>query len=96
MVGTALLLAGVLAGTAWGSGPGAAAAGTLGTAVLVPGTIFVANGGDNGQGANGTGPGSITVYPPGSTGDVRPEAVITKGIDNVGVAWPLTFPVTCG
>ena len=108
--------------------------------ILVPGTIFVANGGDNGQGASGTGPGSITVYPPGSTGDVRPEAVITKGIDNpggltfdasgdlwvangsgkiveyskselgsatsrwprpssspsMGVAWPLTLPVTCG
>jgi hypothetical protein len=49
----------------------------------VPGTIFVANstvGLPSGQPV-GAGPGSITVYPPGATGNARPEAVITAGID---------------
>lgn len=32
-------------------------------------------------GAVGVGPGSITLYSPGATGDARPEAVITKGVD---------------
>ena len=45
----------------------------------VPGSIFVANGAaSNG----GTGKGSVTAYRPGATGDVRPELVITAGIDN--------------
>ncbi len=49
--------------------------------VLEPGTIFVANGGVEGYGSTGTGPGSVTIYQPGARGDARPEAVITKGID---------------
>lgn len=50
----------------------------------VAGAIFVANAGANAQGAGGTGPGSITVYRPGATGDARPETVITKGVDGPG------------
>ncbi len=56
----------------------------LSAAGPVPGTIFVANGGGTAQGAGGTGPGSITLYRPGSTGNARPAAVITKGIDGPG------------
>ena len=43
-----------------------------------PGTIFVANAG---SGGGGTGPGSVTMYRPGASGNARPEAVITVGID---------------
>jgi hypothetical protein len=47
-----------------------------------PATIFVANTGPYNNTTNQfTGPGSITVYRPGSSGDARPEAVITKGLD---------------
>jgi hypothetical protein len=52
----------------------------------VPGTIFVANSTaalPPGQPV-GAGPGSITVYRPGATGDARPEAVITAGVDGPG------------
>jgi hypothetical protein len=44
----------------------------------VAGTIFVANEGDYG---GGTGPGSITFYRPGASGNARPEGTITKGVD---------------
>ncbi len=69
------------------SGPRAAAAAPLnvsGPALPAPGTIFVANAGADGNGSVGTGPGSITLYRPGATGDARPEAVVTKGVDGPG------------
>jgi hypothetical protein len=47
-----------------------------------PGTIFVANTGPyNNTTDQFTGPGSVTLYRPGSSGDVRPELVVTKGLD---------------
>lgn len=49
---------------------------------LVPGTIFVTNDTPfNSTTQQYTGPGSVTIYRPGASGDARPEAVITKGID---------------
>ncbi len=50
----------------------------------VAGTIFVANAGLIPRSTGGTGPGSITAYRPGATGDPRPEVVITKGIHGPG------------
>jgi len=47
----------------------------------VPGSLFVANEGAYGAGNGGSGPGSITVYRPGASGNAVPEVVITKGID---------------
>ena len=85
-VASAALVAGALASTGLATSPAAVAAnsGTLGGAGPVPGTIFVANAGAAAQGAQGTGRGSITLYRPGATGNERPEAVITKGIDGPG------------
>jgi hypothetical protein len=48
------------------------------------GTIFVANAGLIPRSTGGTGPGSITAYRPGATGDARPEIVITKDIHGPG------------
>jgi len=47
-----------------------------------PGTIFVANTGPccNNTTQQFLTPGSVTLYRPGSSGDARPETVITKGI----------------
>jgi hypothetical protein len=59
--------------------PGAGNPGGAAT-ITAPGTIFVANAGA-GNGADGTGRGSVTAYRPGVTGNKRPEVVITKGID---------------
>ncbi len=50
----------------------------------VAGTIFVANAGLIPRSTGGTGPGSITAYRPGATGDAGPELVITKGIHGPG------------
>ena len=50
----------------------------------VAGTIFVANAGLIPRSTGGTGPGSITAYRPGATGDAGPEVVITKGIHGPG------------
>ncbi len=50
----------------------------------VAGTIFVANAGLILRSTGGTGPGSITAYRPGATGDAGPEIVITKGIHGPG------------
>jgi len=84
-VGCAALLFGGLASIGFGSPVMAlSTSGALSPAGPVPGTIFVANAGGAGQGAGGTGPGSITLYRPGATGNARPEAVITKGIDGPG------------
>ena len=48
----------------------------------VPGTMFVSNlGPTNSQTGQYAGPGAVTLYPPGASGDAHPEAVITKGID---------------
>jgi hypothetical protein len=73
----------IVAGTSSVASPASAltTSSHVATAGLEPGTIFVANGGVDGYGSTGTGPGSVTMYPPGATGDARPEAVITKGID---------------
>ncbi|MGD0441009.1 MAG: hypothetical protein ABSB52_10335 [Acidimicrobiales bacterium] len=46
-----------------------------------PGTIFVANAGAYSSQTEGTGKGSVTAYRPGSTGNARPELVITAGVD---------------
>jgi hypothetical protein len=47
-----------------------------------PGTIFASNVGPfNNTTQQFTSPGSITLYGPGASGDARPEAVITKGLD---------------
>ena len=84
------LVAGALASTGLTTPPAAVAAtsGALGGAGPAPGTIFVANGGADGYGSTGIGPGSITIYHPGASGDARPEAVITKGIDGpLGLAF---------
>ena len=85
-VGAAALIAAVVASIGCGTSPAVAAptSGPLGASGLVAGTIFVANAGANAEGAGGTGPGSITLYRPDATGDVRPETVITKGIDGPG------------
>ena len=82
-VGGATLVAAVLASTALGTSPAAAVttSAALRAGGPAPGTIFVANGG---AGQNGTGPGSVTLYRPGVTGDARPETIITEGIDEPG------------
>lgn len=79
-------------GTGLGTSPAAAMASssTSGATGPVPGTIFVANAGA-GAGAitefTGQGPGSVTLYRPGATGDARPEAVITQGVHGpLGIA----------
>jgi hypothetical protein len=82
LVGSAVLLAGVLAGTGM-SVPASAAALTPvepSAAPLVPGTIFVANARAAFLGAQGTGEGSVTAYGQTATGNIRPILVITKGI----------------
>ena len=72
----------------FGAGPFAQGSVVGSQADLAPGTIFVANGGANGWGSTGIGPGSITIYRPGASGDAHPEAVITKGIDGpLGLAF---------
>jgi len=87
-VGCAALVAGVLAGTGMCAPPAeAAAVQRSATAVTAPGTIFVANAGA-GNGAGGTGLGSVSVYRPGATGNARPELVITAGVNGPG---DLTF-----
>jgi hypothetical protein len=53
-----------------------------------PGTIFVANAGSvgatNAGPGTGTGLGSVTLYRPGATGNVRPEARLTVGVNGPG------------
>ncbi|MGO9581730.1 MAG: hypothetical protein ACLP36_02885 [Acidimicrobiales bacterium] len=72
----------------FGAGPFAPGSVVVSRADLAPGTILVANGGADGLGSTGIGPGSITIYRPGASGDARPEAVITKGIDGpLGLAF---------
>jgi ligand-binding sensor domain-containing protein len=85
-VGAAVLVLAALANTGVGTLPAAAArvSAAPGPGGPVAGTIFVANGGANAEGAGGTGPGSITIYPPHATGNVRAETVITKGVDGPG------------
>jgi hypothetical protein len=84
LVGGATLVAGVLAGAGLGTLPaGAASIQRSAAAITAPGTIFVANAG-GGDGAGGTGNGSVTVYPPGATGNARPEVVITTGVNGPG------------
>ncbi len=82
-VGATTLVACVLASTGLGTSPAAAASalGSLSAPGPVPGTIFVVNGGGAG---GGTGLGSVTLYPPGATGNARPEAVVAKGMDLPG------------
>jgi hypothetical protein len=85
-VGCAALVVGAVSSIRFGTSPVMALSTSraLGATAPVPGTSFVANGGGAAQGASGTGPGSVTLYRPGSTGDVRPKAVVTKGIDGPG------------
>jgi sugar lactone lactonase YvrE len=47
----------------------------------VPGTMFVANLGPTNNAGQYAGPGSVTLYPPGTSGNAHPEAVVTRGID---------------
>jgi sugar lactone lactonase YvrE len=77
----ATLVAAMVPGTGFATSPAASAASSVALSVAGParGTIFVTNPGAAGGG--GVGPGSITLYRPNSTGDARPEAVITKGVD---------------
>jgi sugar lactone lactonase YvrE len=67
-----------------GLGTSPATAATVSRAIKaagpVPGTIVVVNGGGVSP-AQGTGEGSVTLYRPGASGDARPEAELTKGID---------------
>jgi len=85
-VGVVALVSWVLASISLVTSPAAAAPalGARSAAGPVAGTIFVANAGADGNGSGGTGPGSITLYRPGATGDVRPETVITKGVNGPG------------
>jgi hypothetical protein len=80
------LFAGILTSTGLGTSPAAAVTTSvaLSGSGPAPGTIFVTNAGGDAQGSRGTGPGSVTLYRPGATGNARPEAVITKGIDGPG------------
>ena len=79
-------------GTGLGTSPAAAMASSsaFGAAGPVPGTIFVANAGAGAGPVTdivGQGSGSVTLYRPGATGDARPEAVITRGVDGpLGIA----------
>ena len=79
----ATLVAGVVASIGLSASPAAALTSSAALTAAGPaaGTIFVANAGGEPDGSNGTGPGSITVYRPGATGDTSPEVVVTKGID---------------
>jgi hypothetical protein len=84
-VAGAALVAGVVASIGFGIALAAAQPlSALGPDGPVAGTIFVANAGLIPRSTGGTGPGSITAYRPGATGDARPEIVITKGIDGPG------------
>jgi len=85
-VGSAALAAGMVASVGLGTSPATAVAASraLGASGPVPGTIFVANAGADGNGSAGTGPGSITLYRPGAGGNARPEATVTKGVDGPG------------
>ena len=80
LVGSAVLVAAVLASTAPSALPAAAAPTSMGpgAAVSAPGMIFVANAGSAGQ---GTGNGSVTGYRPSATGNARPVVLITAGIN---------------
>ena len=82
----AVLVAGVVATIGFGTSLATAAPElrAVGAEGPVPGTIFVANAGLIPRSTGGTGPGSITAYRPGATGDPRPEVVITKGIHGPG------------
>jgi NHL repeat len=84
------LVAGLLASLGLGTSPVAAMAdpNALSAAAIAPGTIFAAN---PGAGGTGTGPGYITMYRPGASGNARPEATITAGIDDPS---SLTFDPT--
>lgn len=85
--------------TPFGAGPFAHGTVVLSQADIAPGSVLVANGGSEGWGSTGTGPGSITIYRPGASGDAHPEAVITKGIagplglafDSSGNLWVANF-----
>jgi streptogramin lyase len=74
-----------LASTGLATSPAALAAnsGALGGAGPASGTIFVADPGVV-SGGFATGPGSVSLYRPGSFGNARPEVVVTKGIDGPG------------
>ena len=66
--------------------PTVASAAPLGVGAFAPGSIVVAQGGTiAGTGGSGTGTtvkedGGVEVYPPGSNGNVAPEASFTKGM----------------
>ena len=79
-VGLGTLVAAMVSSTGLVTPPVAsiASATALSVAGPAPGTIFVANAG---AAQGGQGPGSITLYRPSSTGDARPQTVITKGVD---------------
>jgi hypothetical protein len=81
LVGCAALVAGAFVNAALSAPPAAAARTSMEQSATspAPGSIFVANAAAS---AGGTGKGSVTAYRPGATGDVRPELIITAGIDN--------------
>ncbi len=83
MLGRAGLLVAFATSTGLSALPAAAATTSGARSATGPaaGTIFVANPGEDGNGSGGTGPGSVTFYRPGASGNVHPEAVLTKGID---------------
>ena len=85
-VAGAALIAAIVASISCGASlaMAAPALGGLSAEGPVAGTVFVANAGLIPRSTGGTGPGSITAYRPGATGDARPEVVITKGIDAPG------------
>ena len=85
-VAGAALVAGLVASIGFGTSPAIAAPelSALSAEGPVAGTIFIANAGLIPRSTGGTGPGSITAYRPGATGDPRPEVVITKGIHGPG------------
>jgi len=80
MAGGAALVAGVVACVGLSASPatGATASRAPSAAQLVPGTVFVANGGSAGQGT-GTGAGSVTLYRPRTSGNTRPETALSRG-----------------
>jgi hypothetical protein len=84
-VAGAALVAGVVASIGFGISLAVAQPlSALGPDGPVAGTIFVANAGLIPRSTGGIGPGSITAYCPGTTGDAGPEIVITKGVHGPG------------
>ncbi|MGH7812766.1 MAG: hypothetical protein ACREQI_02015 [Candidatus Binataceae bacterium] len=69
------------------SGPGTGLANPFGVALDSTGNIYVANL----NGGNSSPPGSVTVYPPGSSGDAAPLAAISGAATGLNYPWGIAL-----